>query len=81
MYLYGARVDALAQSFKKHGYSIHDDNAQGSQGAVLPQHLYDEKSFGPLADALSVQSRAELALSQAKAADARNTVERLWNSA
>ena len=27
-YMYGARVDRLAAVFKRHGYSIHDNNSQ-----------------------------------------------------
>lgn len=43
-YMYGKRVDKLAAVFKRHGYSIHDDNVQRTQGLVLPQSLYEEDS-------------------------------------
>lgn len=50
-YMYGKRVDKLAAVFKRHGYSIHDDNSQRTQGLVLPQSLYEEDNFGPVAEA------------------------------
>jgi len=77
-YLYGGRLAALARVLKDHGYDVHDDNAQGSQSAVLPQYLYDEELLEPLADALAGLAAAEKALAQAQAADDRDTVDDLW---
>jgi hypothetical protein len=41
-YMYGRRVDQLAAVFKRHGYSVHENNSQRAQGLVLPQSLYEE---------------------------------------
>lgn len=79
-YLYGRRVGSLASVLKEHGFDVRDDNAQRSQSAVLPQSLYDQNSFGALADALSTLSRARNALASARQADDRDIVEDLWGS-
>lgn len=79
-YLYGRRVGSLAAVLKEHGFDVRDDNAQRSQSAVLPQSLYDQKSFGALADALSALSRARNTLASARQADDRDIVEDLWGS-
>lgn len=79
-YLYGRRVGSLAAVLKEHGFDVRDDNAQRSQSAVLPQSLYDQNSFGALADALSTLSRARNALASARRADDRDIVEDLWRS-
>jgi hypothetical protein len=73
-YLYGARLEPTARVLKDHGLLR-------SEGAVLPQDLYDEKSFGPLAHALSAQSRADAALAQARKADDLRAVDDLWDNA
>ena len=77
-YLYGGRLAALASVLKDHGYDVHDDNAQRAQSAVLPQYLYDEMLLGPLEKALASLAVAEKALTQAQAADDRETVDDLW---
>jgi hypothetical protein len=79
-YLYGRRVGSLAVVLKDHGFDVRDDNAQRSQSAVLPQSLYDQNSFGALADALSTLSLARNALASARQADDRDIVEDLWGS-
>lgn len=79
-YLYGRRVGTLAAVLKEHGFDVRDDNAQRSQSAILPQHLYDQNSFGALADALSTLSRARNALASARQADDRDIVEELWGN-
>lgn len=73
-HLYGARLEPIARVLKDHGLLR-------SEGAVLPQDLYDEMSFDPLADALSAQSRADAALAQARKADDLRAVDDLWDNA
>lgn len=77
-YMYGLRVDKLAAVFKRHGFSIHEDNSRRTQGLVLPQSLYDEDAFGPVAQALNALGEAERAVSKAKAEDDRSTVDDIW---
>jgi hypothetical protein len=73
-YLYGARLEPIARVLKDHGLLR-------SEGAVLPQNLYDEKCFGPLADALSAQSQADAALAKARKADDLRAIDDLWDNA
>jgi hypothetical protein len=77
-FLDGRRVDSLAAVLKRHGFSIQDDNAQGSQGMILAQHLYHEGDFVPVAEALSALARAEKAVAVARAANDRDIVDSLW---
>jgi hypothetical protein len=77
-YMYGERVDKLAAVFKRHGYSIHDNNSQRTQGLVLPQSLYEEDKFGPVAGALNALGEAERRVARAIAADDSSTVDDLW---
>lgn len=65
-YMYGKRVDKLAAVFKRHGYSIHDDNAQRTQGLVLPQSLYEEDNFDPVAEVLNALGEADRRVASAK---------------
>jgi len=76
-YMYGRRVDTLASVFKRHGYSIRDSNSQ-RQGLVLPQSLYEEDKFGPVAGALTALAQAESRVSRANAADDSSTVDDIW---
>jgi hypothetical protein len=80
-YLYGSRVNTLAAILKRHGYDVHDANAQHSQSLVLPQSLYDQNSFGLLAEALTGLGRAEAVLQRAQGEHDRDTVEDLWGNA
>lgn len=73
-YLYGARLEPIGRVLKEHGLLR-------PEGAVLPQDLYDEKFFGPLAEALSALSRADAALAQARKADDLRAVDDLWDNA
>jgi hypothetical protein len=77
-YMYGSRVNKLAGVFKRRGYSIHDNNRQGSQSLVLPQTLYEEAWFGPVAHALNALGEAERAVSKAKADDDSSAVDEIW---
>ena len=63
-FLYGPRVDRLAAVFKRHGYSV----GSGSERSILPQDLYREESFAPVAEALTALGPAKQALASAKAA-------------
>lgn len=64
--------------FKRFGYSIHDNNAQQAQGLIVPQQLYEEAQFGPVAEALNALGEAELKVVEAKAADDSSTVDDIW---
>jgi hypothetical protein len=77
-YMYGPRVDKLAAVFKRHGYSIHDNNSRQAQGLVLPQSLYEQEKFGPVAQALNVLGEAERVVAEARKADDSSTVDDLW---
>lgn len=77
-YMYGGRVDKLAAVFKRHGYSIHDNNSQRTQGLVVPQSLYEEDKFGPVTEALNALGEAERRVARAKAADDNSTVNDIW---
>jgi hypothetical protein len=78
-FLYGRRVDSLAAILKEHGFTVHDDNAQRSQGLVLPQSLYDEGEFAAVAKALSALALAERAVEAARKEDDRDIVDSLWD--
>jgi hypothetical protein len=78
-FLYGQRVDSLASILKRHGFPIHDDNAQRSQSLILPQTLYSESDFAAVAEALSLLGIANRAVAAAKAADDRDVVDSLWD--
>ena len=77
-YLYGTRVNKIAAVFKRHGYSVRDDNRERTQGLVLPQQLYEEDQFRELAQALSALGEAEDAVKAAQATDDRSTVDDIW---
>ena len=77
-FLYGRPVDSLAAIFKRHGFSIHDDNAQRAQGLIVPQSLYDEGDFAAVAEALNSLATAERAVAAAKAADDHDIVNSMW---
>jgi hypothetical protein len=72
-FMYGQRVARLTAIFKTHGFFFHETDG------ILPQHLYDQGSFGELVDALQALERAAHATAIAKAADDRDAVESLWN--
>ncbi len=76
-FAYGRRTNALAAVFKKHGYSIHDDNSQRSQGLVLPQYLCEDQHFEQVATALSSLAKAHMAFNVAKAADDKDIVNEI----
>ncbi|MFI5931272.1 hypothetical protein [Actinoplanes sp. NPDC051494] len=77
-FMYGAPVNAVAAAFKRHGYDVHDDNAQRGQGLISPQSLYNEDEFAELASALNALGEAQQTVSTAKAEDDRDVVESLW---
>jgi hypothetical protein len=77
-FLYGARVDRLAAIFKRHGFSTGETGVGRSQSFVLPQYLYEEKAFGPVAEALNSPATAERAVAAAKADDDKDIVTSLW---
>lgn len=80
-FMYGQRVDSLAAIFKRHGYSIHDDNARRSQSLVMPQSLYREDDFSAVAEALTSLAKAERDCAKAKAADDEVIVDAIWDDA
>jgi hypothetical protein len=77
-FLYGRRMNSIAAIFKRHGFAVHDDNAQQSQGLIYPQSFYNESDFVELAEALNALADAEKAVTDAKADDDRDTVDALW---
>lgn len=81
-YMYGTRVNRLADVFKRHGFDIHDANSRRSQSLVLPQSLFSEQEqsadFEAMAEALNELGREERALSNAEAAHDRDVVNSLW---
>lgn len=79
--MFGAPVDRVGNIFGEHGYDVQRSSRGGSQGLVLPQYLFSEDSFAPVADALNDLGSAEFALQRAKAEDDRDTVDSLWDGA
>jgi hypothetical protein len=77
-FLTGPRLDGIAAVFRRHGFSA-GSRSGPSQTLVLPQDLYDQTSFIPVAAALSLLGTAELSLASAKADDDRATVDSLWD--
>ncbi|MCC3283341.1 hypothetical protein [Arthrobacter caoxuetaonis] len=81
-YMYGPKMNRMATVFKEHGFSIHDENARGSQSLVLPQSLFslDEISaeIKALAAALTAVTKAEKAVEAVKKADDLAAVDDLW---
>jgi hypothetical protein len=77
-YLYGRRMNSIAAIFKRHGFAVHDNNAQQSQGLIYPQSFYNESDFVELAEALNALGNAEKAVTDAKAEDDRDTIDALW---
>jgi hypothetical protein len=63
---------------KRYGFSIHDDNAQNSQGVVYPQDLHDQHGFASLAELLNKLGNTEKDLARVKADDDRDVVDSLW---
>ncbi len=80
-FMYGAPVNRLGNVFDRHGYDVNRSDRSGSQALVLPQSLYDEESFGPVAQALNDLGSAEIARKKAKAEDDRDIVDSLWDQA
>lgn len=76
------KVDKIAGVFKRNGYNVYDNNAQRSQGLVLPQWFYSEgdltEQTTPLLKGLSRLAKAELAVEKAKKAHDDSTVGDLW---
>ena len=79
-YLYGPRLDAVAAVLKRHGYDVRDQNAQRTQGLLLPQYLYDQDGFVLLAQALTNLGKALGDVRRAQANQDAEAVERLWGS-
>jgi hypothetical protein len=77
-FLYGSPVDKLAAVFKRHGFSVGDSLGR-SQSFILPQSLYQEKAFIPVAEALNSLGKAQRTLASAKAADDEDIVASLWD--
>lgn len=77
-FLNGPRVGRLAAVFNRHGFSVGDTSGR-SQTLILPQSLYEEKTFAPVAEALNSLGKAERDLASAKAADDKDTVASLWD--
>lgn len=81
-FMYGTPVNRIGNVFGRHGYDVRKTaRGGGAQGLVLPQSLYDEDSFGAVADALNDLGTAEIALMKAKAEDDKDIVESLWDEA
>jgi hypothetical protein len=65
--------------FRKYGYDVYDNNAQHDQSLVLPQSLYNEKSFAVLAEALNTLAKANQQAAKARADDNHHAdVDDLW---
>lgn len=78
-FMYGAPVNRVGDVFGRHGYDTQRTERGGAQGLVLPQSLYDEDSFGAVADALNELGAAEIAFKKAKEAEDREVVDSLWD--
>ncbi|MDR1442050.1 MAG: hypothetical protein LBJ02_06655 [Bifidobacteriaceae bacterium] len=50
------------------------------RGLIVPQHLYDEESFGPLAAALNTLAESNQQVERARAADDHADVDDLWGN-
>jgi len=61
----------LSKVLTDHGYELSGD-------PFIPQSLYDQSTFGPLAAALNALGAASDALDKAKKADDNAVVENLW---
>jgi hypothetical protein len=81
-YMRGPKMNRMATVFKEHGFSIHDDNARGSQSLVLPQSLFSQDEISAeikaLGAALTAVMKAEKAVEAAKKADDLAAVDDLW---
>jgi hypothetical protein len=78
-FLHGPHVDKLAAVFKRHGFSVGDAH-RDSQSLILPQDLYEEKTFAPVAEALNSLGKAQQDLASAKATHDQDTVASLWDN-
>ena len=66
---------ALTSAMMSHGYSF---PGKGVREAILPQELYDERKFTPVAGALTDLNRARAAVAKARKVDDDATVGDLW---
>lgn len=80
-FMYGTPVNRVGNVFGRHGYDVRRADRSGAQGLVLPQSLYDEDSFGDVAEALNDLGTAEIALAKAKGEDDKDVVNSLWDEA
>ena len=78
-FMYGTPVNRVGNVFGRHGYDVRKTDRNGAQGLVLPQSLYNEDSFGAVANALNDLGTAEIALADAKAEDDKDVVDSLWD--
>jgi hypothetical protein len=76
-YMHGSRVDRLAAVFRRNGFDVGEH--RNRQSLILPQSLYREKDFEPVAEALNAAGEANRAAASAKAADDEDIVASLWS--
>jgi hypothetical protein len=77
-FLYGSRLDKLAAVFKRYGFSVGDSPGH-SQAFLLPQYLYQQDAFLPVAELLNSLWQAQRALAVEIAADDEAIVGSLWD--
>lgn len=78
-YMYGRPINRVGDVFERHGYDAQRTPDRSEQGLLLPQSLYTEASFGPVAAALTDLGAARRAQAKAKADDDQDAVDNLWS--
>lgn len=78
-YMYGRPINQVGEVFGRHGYNVQRSPRRAEQGLILPQSLYTDEAFKPVAAALTDLIATRRAHSQAKAADDHAAVDDLWN--
>lgn len=78
-YMYGRPINQVGEVFGRHGYDVQRSPRGGEQGLILPQSLYTDEAFKPVAAALTDLIAARRVHSQAKDADDHAAVDDLWS--
>lgn len=78
-YMYGRPINQVGEVFGRHGYDVQRSPRRAEQGLILPQMLYKNEAFKPVAAVLTDLIAARRVHSQAKAADDQVAVEDLWS--
>ncbi|HAV0114396.1 TPA: hypothetical protein JFU91_002441 [Enterococcus faecium] len=78
-YMHGRPINQVGEVFGRHGYDVKRNPRSAKQSLILPQMLYTDEAFKPVAAALTDLITARRVHSQAKAADDQVAVEDLWS--